>query len=64
MGPGPLPLAPDLEPAAVDLDHRQGRSRLDSRLQRAGLESAHLIIPVGLQLLADLAGRCGRVAGR
>ena len=45
VGPGPLALAPDLEPAAVDLDHRQGRPRLDPRLQRAGLESAHLLIP-------------------
>ena len=56
MSPGALALAPDLEPAAVDLDHRQRRSGRDPRLQGAGLEPAHLLIPGGLQLLADLLG--------
>ena len=55
-GPGSLALAPDLEPAAVDLDDRQGRPRLDSRLQRAGAEPVHLLVAVDPQLLADLAG--------
>ncbi len=56
MGPGALALAPDLEPAAVDLDHRQRRSGRDPRLQRVGLELDHVMIPAGLQLLADLLG--------
>ena len=56
MGPGPLPLAPDLEPAAVDLDDRQGRSCLDARLEGPGPESVHPLIAIGLQLLAGLVG--------
>ena len=56
MGAGPRALAADLEPAAVDLDDGQGRSCLDARLERAGPESVHLLIPLGSQLLADLAG--------
>ena len=56
VGPGPLALAADLEPAAVDLDDGQGRPRLDARLRRAGPESVHLLIALGSQLLADFAG--------
>ena len=56
MGPRPLALAADLEPAAVDLDDRQGRPRRNARLERAGPESVHLLIPLGLQLLAEFAG--------
>jgi len=56
VGPGPRALAPDLEPAAVDLDDGQRRPRLDARLERAGLESVHLLSPLGPQLLAELAG--------
>ena len=56
MGPGPFTPAPDLKPAAVNLNDRQGGSRADSWLKRMGLVTLHLSIPVELELLADLVG--------
>ena len=56
MGSWPLARAADLEPAAIDLDDRQGWPCRDGRLERAGLEAVHLLIPLGPQLLAEFAG--------
>ena len=59
---GALALAPDLESAAIHLDHRQRRSGRDPWLQLVGLELDHVIIPVDLQLLTDLLGDATKLA--
>lgn len=56
MGPGTVSLASHLEPAAIHLDHRKGRSRAHSWGERLGLETAEMIITISLELLADLVG--------
>ena len=56
MGPGTVSLTSNLEPAAIHLDHRKGRSRAHSWGERLGLETAEMIITISLELLADLVG--------